>query len=1268
MPRQTRAEIEQSLLKGARIPWVDGGKRELLVLSTPVRRRLFAFLLQSKVRVVKALPADFVLGLAETFDSDLDPATVTATSGSQPKTAGPWRLTRIEAEGFGGINVWGGPRFADELDGQSLLIDGPNGSGKSSLVAAITWALTGHRPRDASKGAEEPGQSQVFDSNGAKVGEWPPLACYPDKAGLLATSPFVQVTLTFKNAAGDEAAVDRTLRNGQIKTNVDPRLELPPVLIETGLVMPTRLAHIRFGAGEQHLTDAVQMLTGLDEIALLGEFVGELCHKGRDYLGYSKAQRREELAHQFADALSTAKTALASIEQKLPEFIPSDTRDKAGPMAELGKQLSEKAATTMSVISADLAPSLDLTLATVQQQVAIAIDAAKTEVNQGLSGLPLWTDIVTIATSLPLETSASLAAAIAKARTRLQEAIELNKKAVDDSRFQLKAIAAAWHQQHSSGTVDDCPLCAQSLKSNPKLIAEIEHFRSVGDAAQRTYRDNLNAIQRDLDAAIPAPVRRLRSDVIGVSPKRDLDAALRARFVDAPRYATCLTGLAGLVSAALSNTPVEELPDVAPFAAEGLPQGTAETLEAIAIADRFLAISEWATKNQGLWQQWWVDLTGQNQNPVPQDRFAGKLAQLDDAMRASTPYRDAAKGLREAWKHGLAIDAIDIEQKRRQDIANELEPLKALRKFAEAETKNAIEGLSSRMATLLDSIHIVEKLKFHSTHMDKKTGVTVRGGFDPDIRIDASLVANASWLRALLWSFVFAVRQEAVEQLGEDRLPLLVLDDPQMTFDLAHRHRWAQYVAALQAAPTSIQVILATHDDSFLAQLVTLKIDGRRAYMAAAGADTGCLSLVEGDLLKRSWADAMSKKTPEAAQAFISKTRIHLETMLKIMLRGEADTRSLTIGKLRDKIKQLNRDRVTPWNRSVFEDLANRLQARPEIQHMESSHHSTGLTLGMAEATDVENFWGKDVSPLLEKAFRAIREYRLLHGESKAMHADPPTVVMPSGHRTVVRQIPLEIHGRAAALTDGRLADGNLTMTEFSLHERERIVLGNHDAFRVVTPTLEPVARPGDVVLVADNVKVPPGSLVVAVCSDHLLARRFQVSPEHPDIAILTAQAVNPSAIAPPLIAHISTVTLRKIIGVLFDPAGFPVSAPSGQELADCGGDAAVKELVSGTLGLVQVSGGSAEPQALDGQYLLIGDAIEPDVACRSLDGRPVIATDSDGRQYFKRLRVVSSEGVVLESLHSGGDYPPVFLSARGKAGPTLDRVWPVVGVLFERP
>ena len=84
--------------------------------------------------------------------------------------------------------------------------------------------------RDASKGAEEPGQSsQVFEFNSEqRLARGCPWLCYPNKSSLLTTSPLYPVKLTFKNPAGDEAAVDDSLRNGQIRLDVDPRLDFPP--------------------------------------------------------------------------------------------------------------------------------------------------------------------------------------------------------------------------------------------------------------------------------------------------------------------------------------------------------------------------------------------------------------------------------------------------------------------------------------------------------------------------------------------------------------------------------------------------------------------------------------------------------------------------------------------------------------------------------------------------------------------------------------------------------------------------------------------------------------------------------------------------------------------------------------------------------------------------------------------------------------------------------------------------------------------------------
>ena len=78
--------------------------------------------------------------------------------------------------------------------------------------------------------------------------------------------------------------------------------------------------------------------------------------------------------------------------------------------------------------------------------------------------------------------------------------------------------------------------------------------------------------------------------------------------------------------------------------------------------------------------------------------------------------------------------------------------------------------------------------------------------------------------------------------------------------------------------------------------------------------------------------------------------------------------------------------------------------------------------------------------------------------------------------------------------------------------------------------------------------------------------------------------------------------------------------------------------------------------------------AISPSEACKALFDQPVIAEDTDGNCYFKRLRLMSTSQVVLESLQGTGDFPPTILAIGGTSGLILAKVWPVVGVLFEIP
>jgi hypothetical protein len=229
------------------------------------------------------------------------------------------------------------------------------------------------------------------------------------------------------------------------------------------------------------------------------------------------------------------------------------------------------------------------------------------------------------------------------------------------------------------------------------------------------------------------------------------------------------------------------------------------------------------------------------------------------------------------------------------------------------------------------------------------------------------------------------------------------------------------------------------------------------------------------------------------------------------------------------------------------------------------------------------------------------------------------------------------------------------------------VELKDHFVFRLTKPTLEPVARPDNLLLVRDHAEPTPLSLVVALHESRILARRLEIADNHSDVAVLTANAINPRLTAPPVVAKLSTLTMKKVVGVLYDTGKTGIAQSSEMEVAECGGEAAITAILSRAKGLVEVSGHSAEPRALDKQFLIIGDPASLKDAEKNLNGYPVIAEDSDQSRYFKRLHV-DADNIILESLEIGGDFPPILFAKTPGFLTHLTKVWPVLGVLFEKP
>ena len=848
--------------------------------------------------------------------------------------------------------------------------------------------------------------------------------------------------------------------------------------------------------------------------------------------------------------------------------------------------------------------------------------------------------------------------------------------------MQLKSLAAKWHSDHVTGPIENCPLCEQTLAEVPSLAQELEKLQASGDAASRTYKDNLNAILADLEQATPVALRNLDFEPIKRDVRDSLLSEIREEFVLADQYKSYLVRFAMLVESALSDAPAARIKFSYAKTAPDASHGHNKIMARIAILEHLLDLAEWFKSHSAAWTAWWNTLANQDTGRTPEtdkqeaplseapkrESLKNHIARLSDALAKAEPYRNAANEMRAAWRVGNTAAEIEKEVTRRDEIANSLEPLKSLGSLCEAVAREAIEGLSGRISNILERIHLTEQLQFQSARLERRKGLVVRGELTPALRIDATLVANTSWVRGVLWAFLFSLREEAVDQRGNDPFPLLVFDDPQSTFDSQHRHMWARYIVSLQNELSRIQIVLTTYDENFLDLIQVDGIVGRRALIGAPGPNDKHVAIFEGEALDRAWEQAMNARSNDAGVSFIRAVRTYVEGMLKLMLRGQdADIPSLVIGALRERLKEYHQAQRAPWNQAAFKRLVATLdKGVPEVRYLEGSHHTTGKNYGMGEATSVEEYWRKTLKPALDRACRTAREHQLVHGGSSALHGPAPVADLPEGYQGKVRAIPLRVLGRAAALTDGRVADGTLEMDPLAEGNEIPVTLGRHFAYRLTAATLEPVARVGDIVLVKEHGEPSEKSLVLAISEERILARRFEIAENHTDIAVLTAQSVNPRQIAPPIIANKSTFKLHKIVGVLYDNSPSTFSARSDAEVCKCEGESVLRRFSIDTLGLVEVMGHSAEPYALDGQYLIVKNPIAPEVAIKSLQGQPVIAADTHGNTYFKRFGCVADNIIVLESLESSGIHSPVVLSPPGGRRACLEKVWPVAGVLFE--
>ncbi len=1281
------SQATERLLSGTELSWSGSGAVHAgsITLREAGQRRLFDYLLDADPEEV-AKGADTLSGgmIAAWKDEDSDP-TPDASDADSGASDSPWRLHRIETTNFGGLNTYGGPTFALEIGGENWCLEGSNGSGKTLLASAIIWALTGYRLRehdglDLEGGVREP----VYNDGGKTIGDWPPLATYPESAKALKDTATVEVKLVFAGPSGEQALARRTLispadGDPEVTSDIDPRLTTAPQLIEAGLLMPARLSHIGFGSKSASLYQAMKMLTGLDRLADIALGASAFCNKGRRFLKYAKDQGVGRLEKSFGTDLGKARELAENTELTISEDLALGDEKLLETLQEHADAASTRAGDLLALLKSEIFKDIDLSLIEGRRRLSRAVNSARDVVAKKAKGVPLFEAWAALKNAPDDEAFSSLPSELPELEARLEVALGWHAKQLADEKLRLKALASRFFLPADDLTMSEtCPLCAQHLKTEEQraLAAELGALKADAEAAERAIDDACSDIDKVLRALLPLPIQNHFEKLTSMDPAADYGFAVRDRFVRSAPFSDVLVGVAQSVekqvASQTASLPNFQYPSFDPTTGTE-PAAASELRRFIHDVRRIVALADWWTEYRSAFVAGWLALLGEpdEDGAWPPESLEGMLKKLEEASEKAEPLDKIATHLKDAKETATEWQDINTEQEMRKAIAEALEPLKDLKNLVDAETHRSIQSLSGRVGSILKDIRLKDRFDFENTELEKRL-VTVHGRFSEEYKIDAGLVAHASWLRAILWAFIFAMREEAIEDQGGCAFPLMVLDDPQLTFDPKNKRKWAEKIVELTNADVSqansVQLFLTTHERQFFDIVTgTCGLHGEKGMIARPHGKTGVTQILNGTKLERGFAKAKADDCDEQGYNYVRDVRVYCEDLLRIMLRPESyELSNNTLGTLTGLLDEYQKAHVGPFNRPIFVRLTKAISEKDhkEIVFMNATSHTNDGTIGLAQAEDVERYWMETLQRRFSDAFMLAADYDA-YGDDPRLYTYPDAVIdFPvSKSNAIARASLLRTGIAAAAASDGLVGDGAISIEEWE--RADPLKLHNHDAYRVCASTLEPVATIGNVILVRNYGAPNARNLVVAVQGDRLVARRLNLSDDHPGMAVLTGQGTNPYMLPQPIIAPVDKLPMRKIVGTLFMSAGTP--PPRGASEVTLLDDTSTIENVLDGARLFKVSGRSMEPIALEDQFVITWAETIDETTLTRLEGGLVIAIDEDGATYFKRLRR-RGDLIILESANSDSSTSSELLSLSGGGYPKLAKLLSIAGVLFEEP
>ena len=190
-------------------------------------------------------------------------------------------------------------------------------------------------------------------------------------------------------------------------------------------------------------------------------------------------------------------------------------------------------------------------------------------------------------------------------------------------------------------------------------------------------------------------------------------------------------------------------------------------------------------------------------------------------------------------------------------------------------------------------------------------------------------------MRGILWAYVFAIRKQSFERAGYCPFELMVLDDPQMTFDTRNLKGWVRFLGKpdglMKYQPC--QLLVTTHSRPFVMDITPMTAI-RMAAIETGQPWSHPSQIVKGDFAAVRYKRMLAENSDDRARSLISDIRVLAETLLKHAIEPfeplfvhRPDT---TLGRLMERIAQQQKTNQPPYTDGVFGDLIAVKSSNPD--------------------------------------------------------------------------------------------------------------------------------------------------------------------------------------------------------------------------------------------------------------------------------------------------------------------------------------------------